>query len=76
VSLRDFVVERDRFEPVEGGALAFPCCICKHRVRKATEEPCRRCDHNCGAVEDAPQRREEAQSANPGEQRALTSERT
>ena len=58
MSLKDYAVNRDKFERSGNGSgsltLDFPCCVCFHRFRKDTEEPCRTCDHNVNAVKDAP----------------------
>jgi hypothetical protein len=58
MSLKDYAVNRDKFERLGNGSgsltLDFPCCVCFHRFRKDTEEPCRTCDHNCNAVKESP----------------------
>jgi hypothetical protein len=58
MSLQDYAVKRDKFERSGNGSgsltLDFPCCVCFHRFRKDTEEPCRTCDHNVNAVKDPP----------------------
>jgi hypothetical protein len=47
MSLRDYDVKRDKFEFDEHTSWwCFPCCVCKHCKKRATEEPCRTCDHN------------------------------
>ena len=52
MSLRNYDVRRDKFEPDVRGSFGFPCFACKHRYGKDTDEPCRTCDHNAGAVKD------------------------
>jgi len=54
MSLRDYLVNRDKFEPEEWGTMAFPCCACKSVKKLETEEPCRTCDHNINAVHGTP----------------------
>jgi hypothetical protein len=58
MSLRDYVVTRDKFQLHDKGTvgleLSFPCCHCQHRNIRDTDEPCRTCDHNINAVHDAP----------------------
>lgn len=57
MSLEAYIAHRDHFEldePSGGFALAFPCCCCQHRNKTDADEPCRTCDHNAGAVEEAP----------------------
>ena len=65
MSLRDYVVARDKFllngTGTVGLSLAFPCCCCTHRNMKDTQEPCRTCDHNANAVDtvsEGPYRKE------------------
>lgn len=31
--------------------LSFPCCDCRFRKRKDTDEPCKSCGHNVNAEE-------------------------
>jgi hypothetical protein len=56
MSLRDYVVTRDKFQLHDKGTvgleLSFPCCHCQHRNMRDTDEPCRTCDHNVNAVKD------------------------
>jgi hypothetical protein len=52
MSLRDYDVNRDKFEADEWGTMVFPCCACKHGKKRDTDEPCRTCDHNVNAVKD------------------------
>ncbi len=52
MSLRDYNVNRDKFEADEWGTMSFPCCACKHVRQSADMEPCRTCDHNVNAVKD------------------------
>ena len=52
--LTDYTVPNDHFEPYLDGcvvAFAFPCCLCAHRQRRDTDEPCRTCGHNATAVD-------------------------
>ena len=54
IGLRDYLVRRDKFEAQDADAgLAFPCCACRHRHGRDDQEPCRTCDHNARAVEEA-----------------------
>ena len=57
MSLRDYVVVRDKFKLHENGTvgleLSFPCCCCQHRNMRDTDEPCRTCDHNANAVQES-----------------------
>ena len=50
MSIRDYSVERDHFNYDNKHAMDFPCCVCTHNVVSDRDEPCRRCDHNIGAV--------------------------
>jgi hypothetical protein len=54
MSLKDWSCDHDKFElhDVLGGPfeMSFPCCVCKHRFKVDTEEPCRSCGHNMNAV--------------------------
>lgn len=62
--LSDYQVRRDKFRYEEPGGIGFdfPCCVCVHRRGQDTDEPCRTCDHNAGAVpmEEADKRNEYA----------------
>jgi hypothetical protein len=50
--LRDYDVNRDKFEADLYGTLVFPCCCCKYKHGSDDAEPCRTCDHNANAVRD------------------------
>lgn len=50
--LKDYLVPRDKFEDDDWSEFCFPCCCCKHRHGPCTDEPCRTCDHNIGAVDE------------------------
>lgn len=53
MSLRDYLVERDKFQHGHDYSIyGFPCCVCEHRQYDAQKEPCRTCDHNANAVKD------------------------
>jgi hypothetical protein len=52
MSLRDYDVNRDKFEADEWGTMVFPCFACKHGKKRGWDEPCRTCDHNVNAVKD------------------------
>jgi hypothetical protein len=52
MSLKDYAVNRDKFEANERGPFSFPCEACKHWTKEQNVEPCRTCDHNCNAVKD------------------------
>jgi hypothetical protein len=54
MSLKDYAVNRDKFEADEWGPLSFPCEACKHWRKAQNVEPCRTCDHNCNAVKESP----------------------
>ena len=56
MSLRNYMVSRDKFEAEPSPALgmSFPCRACKWRVQADDEEPCRSCDHNMNADRDEP----------------------
>lgn len=51
MSLRDYDVPNDHFEPDHGagGPWCFPCSACAYRVRHQADEPCRTCGHNANA---------------------------
>ncbi len=47
MSIKDYEVRIDLFEPVETtSGLAFPCSACVHGTKKDNEYPCVSCDHN------------------------------
>ncbi len=50
--LRDYDVNRDKFEADLYGTLVFPCCCCKYKHGSDDAEPCRTCDHNANAVKE------------------------
>lgn len=50
MSLRDYYVKRDKFEPRMDLGYGFPCCSCNHVKQSCHDEPCRTCDHNVSAV--------------------------
>ena len=52
MSIQDYVVFSDHFEPLKRGLsrFDFPCCSCEHSRRSDSEEPCRSCGHNLSAV--------------------------
>lgn len=56
MALRDYGVNRDKFEIPETGIvgiddrMAFPCCCCMHHDKSDSVEPCRTCDHNTNAA--------------------------
>ena len=53
MSLQDYAVARDKFEPAETtGNIPFPCFACKHLPFQLSEEPCLHCDHNANAEPD------------------------
>jgi hypothetical protein len=52
MSLEDYKVQRDKFEPETKSYFAFPCYCCIHRFKGDNEEPCRTCDHNITSVDD------------------------
>jgi DnaJ-class molecular chaperone len=58
MSLKDYAVNRDKFELRKDGrhalSLDFPCCHCSYCFKAETDEPCRTCDHNVNAVKDPP----------------------
>jgi hypothetical protein len=54
MSLRDYAVARDNFclDPLgyTNTMFSFPCCVCRNKLKEASQEPCRTCDHNINAV--------------------------
>lgn len=53
MSLKDYEVKNDHFEePADSSEFDFyfPCCVCRHRHGKETDEPCNSCGHNMNAV--------------------------
>lgn len=55
MSLKDYVVERCKFEPQETVsmfAFAFPCSACKHRNKDQHDAPCITCDHNLASKKE------------------------
>lgn len=48
MSIQDYAVDHDKFEPAEIGSLglSFPCRVCKHQFKSDMDEPCSRCGHN------------------------------
>ena len=52
MSLKDYAVKRDKFEPRPDVGFGFPCCACRHMDKPSGKDPCRTCDHNVNAVMD------------------------
>ena len=53
MSLQDYSVPRDKFDARDNGYMIFPCWACVHVDLPADAEPCRTCDHNLFAEDDA-----------------------
>jgi len=55
MALRDYGVDRDKFEVTFDGTtkfkldFVFPCSCCVHNETDECSEPCRTCDHNANA---------------------------
>jgi hypothetical protein len=51
MSLKDYVVESDKFECYSDGTsrFNFPCCCCAHKLKSVDIEPCRSCGQNVNA---------------------------
>lgn len=54
MGLEDYKVRRDKFELDSAERyFCFPCFCCKWKWKNNdTDEPCRTCDYNAGAVDD------------------------
>jgi hypothetical protein len=50
MSLSDYIVRRDHFQPKQGRDFCFPCFACAFVDAPTNAEPCRSCDHNASAV--------------------------
>ena len=51
MSLKDYEIKNDHFEPEETRAgFGFPCNACIHRKKDQYEEPCRTCGYNLNAI--------------------------
>lgn len=45
MSLDYYLVDEDKFEPLEECERTFPCCVCKHVSISENEHPCKMCGH-------------------------------
>ena len=51
MSLKQFIVKRDKFEPDERNSrYTFPCSACRFVRIDVKEYPCRVCDYNISAM--------------------------
>jgi hypothetical protein len=57
MSMEDYVVDNDKFDPGAEGLISFPCSVCIHIGAGDKDYPCRTCGHNVNAddPEDEPQ---------------------
>ena len=54
MSLRKYLVKRDKFEYDESSVFCFPCTVCKYKKRCDTDLPRLRCDHNVNSERKEP----------------------
>jgi len=57
MSVKDYVVESDKFEPDETLKMSFPCSGCKYQYGSDKRPPCSECGHNiCAELNEQKER--------------------